>query len=422
MKFRGPHLPLPEKPRRADTTVLRNHVGNVKHIVVIPESNRIATATDKTPGLSIFALHGDGEPLHVCGPEVEPAPVIWRGLAAIGGDLLAFGDLEGYISTWCASSGTLLDHLALGTRDKAYAVAMLGHDKFVIGTDKGELLFMSHRDGRDLREVARGGSSHDEFISYIAVLGDMIVTTSRDKTAAVWSVATRKRIAVLRGHKDWVMCADICPRLIAIGSKDETIRLYEAGGTYALLRVIEGLHSDTVFQVAFLGDDMLMSASADKTVTFTSLSTINAVVRLDIGFCTRSVIITPDARLACVGADSGGALLSPPDLVLDTIKSHAASVFGPVIPSVCWGTHEDSTGVDVGSHSGRRKRQRVRFEGECDEHSAAGKRHSSEIAVPSSAVHEQSNESAVAAANNVQTPDAAPACSSDRDSELARPG
>lgn len=371
VKIRRAQLPPAEEPPSAGTTLLRGHIGHrIRHVVAVPERGLIATVTPGAPGLRIFALNGDGQPLNVC---AEGKGVKGRALAALGGDVLAFGDQDGRISTWCASSGECLDGVMLSPGETGTAIAPVGAGIFVVGNRSGALIFVSHCDGRKLRILGRGSVSHENAVTDIAVHGNLLVTASSDKTAAVWRAATRERVAVLRGHNDEVMCGAISARFIATGSADRTIRLYDAGEGHALFCVIEGLHEGWISRVEFVAADMLMSTSFDKTVAFTSLSSSRPLARMAVDFPIMSATITPDARLACVGANHGAVILSPPALALGAVIAHAATEFSHVVPPFCRVTRDGGVLFQVHSKSDRKKRQRTGFEKEGAERAVAGK-------------------------------------------------
>lgn len=371
VKIRRAHLPPAEEPQPVGTTVLRGHIGHrIRHVVAVPERGLIATVSPGAPGLRIFALSGDGQPMNVC---AKTKGVKGRALAALGGDVLAFGDQDGRISTWCALSGECLEEIMLSPGETGTAIAALGALNFVVGTRSGALVFVSHCDGRNLHILGRGSVSHENAVTDIAVHDNVFVTASSDKTAAVWRAATRERAAILRGHNDEVLCGAISARFIATGSADRTIRLYDSGEGHALICMIEGLHASCISRVEFVGAAMVMSASFDKTLAFISLSNGRPLARMAVDFSIMSATITPDARLACVGADHGAVVLSPPALALGAITAHAATVFSHVVPPFCRVNPDGGVLFQVHSKSDRKKRRRTGFEREGAERAAAGK-------------------------------------------------
>ena len=57
-----------------------------------------------------------------------------------------------------------------------------------------------------------------------------MVTGAGDNTARIWDCDTSTPLATLSGHYNWVLCVSWCPdgELIATGSMDSTVRLWEA--------------------------------------------------------------------------------------------------------------------------------------------------------------------------------------------------
>ena len=97
--------------------------------------------------------------------------------------------------------------------------------------------------------------------------GRMLVSSSWDKTIAIWDWAKRERLKTLRGHTDRVWTAAFSPDggTIASGSLDGTVRLWDAraGKERATLRG----HTFSVYSIAYSPDGRtLASGSWDRTV------------------------------------------------------------------------------------------------------------------------------------------------------------
>jgi WD40 repeat protein len=96
--------------------------------------------------------------------------------------------------------------------------------------------------------------------------GSRIVTTSEDKTARVWDVATGKEIYVLRGHEAPVLSAAFAPDgwHIVTASDDKTVRIWDAT-TGKEVFILRG-HDNAVLSAAFSSDgSRIVTASGDKT-------------------------------------------------------------------------------------------------------------------------------------------------------------
>ena len=123
--------------------------------------------------------------------------------------------------------------------------------------------------------------------------GSRIVTTSSDKTARIWDVATAKEIAVLRGHEGSVSSATFSPdgSRVVTASWDKTARIWDAasGKGMAAMRGHEGF----VFSAAFSPvRPRIVTASADGTARIWD-------VRLQI-MSAKDLLVEACSRLAGV--------------------------------------------------------------------------------------------------------------------------
>jgi WD40 repeat protein len=97
--------------------------------------------------------------------------------------------------------------------------------------------------------------------------GKTLASTSSDNTVRLWDPATRKPLAVLRGHTDMVYAVAFSPdgKTLAGASSDNTVRLWGPGARKPLGRITG--HTNTVYAVAFSPDGKtLATASYDNTV------------------------------------------------------------------------------------------------------------------------------------------------------------
>ena len=94
----------------------------------------------------------------------------------------------------------------------------------------------------------------------------------------------------LKGHSSWVYSVTVSAdgKLVASGSDDETVRLWD-GDTGAALQTLEG-HSGSVSSVAVSADGKLVaSGSSDKTVRLCDGDTRAALHTLELDTVTRTV-------------------------------------------------------------------------------------------------------------------------------------
>jgi WD40 repeat protein len=95
---------------------------------------------------------------------------------------------------------------------------------------------------------------------------DTLLTAASDRTARLWDAATGAERAVMRGHRDDILCGALSPdgRIFATGARDATARLWDAA-TGAALAELSG-HGDLISDIAFSPDGSLVAtASWDKT-------------------------------------------------------------------------------------------------------------------------------------------------------------
>lgn len=86
-----------------------------------------------------------------------------------------------------------------------------------------------------------------------------MVSAFQDKTAGVRSVSTRQPLAILQVHHNFVPCAAVNSRDIAIGSWDKTLRLYANAADFPFTFVRWGLHTDCIQTAKFIGLDSILS-------------------------------------------------------------------------------------------------------------------------------------------------------------------
>ena len=99
-------------------------------------------------------------------------------------DVLAFVGDNGKIVTWHADSGEVVDELRPG-KYHFTSIARYNASLLVVGTVEGEVLIISHNEGRDLLVHESLGMLHTKTIKDISVNGDIIVTGGTDKTLSL---------------------------------------------------------------------------------------------------------------------------------------------------------------------------------------------------------------------------------------------
>jgi WD40 repeat protein len=145
-------------------------------------------------------------------------------------------------------------------------------------------VFYTHHDGRGADGAARIAGAHGDGVFDVSVWGGRLATALHDRTAAVWSVDSRKRLAPLSGHKQWLRSIDMNDRVVVTASSDETVRVYNATGDYSLITVLDWPHTRWINCVALIGDNHIVSTSADRTLCGTQRSPSTVVARIELTY------------------------------------------------------------------------------------------------------------------------------------------
>ncbi|HEU5470958.1 MAG TPA: WD40 repeat domain-containing protein [Actinophytocola sp.] len=135
--------------------------------------------------------------------------------------------------------------------------------------------------------------------------GSLLVTSSSDYTARLWSVPELRLRAVLNDQRDDVEMSVFHPvrDLVATASRDHLLRVYDTEGN--LLRRFTG-HTADVISVEWAGDgDELITSSDDGTVKRWSLSTGELLQDIDLGGVETDTIAIARNGILYAGNDDG---------------------------------------------------------------------------------------------------------------------
>ncbi|WP_026152508.1 WD40 repeat domain-containing protein [Actinopolyspora halophila] len=141
---------------------------------------------------------------------------------------------------------------------------------------------------------------HDHLANQCAFspAGDLLVTSSSDYTARLWSVPDLSLVTVLGDHTDDVEMSVFHPDrpLVATASRDHQVRVFETNGK--LRHRFTGHTADVISVEWASGGDELITSSDDGTVKRWSLLTEKLVEDIDLGGAeTDTVVIDSDGTL-----------------------------------------------------------------------------------------------------------------------------
>jgi WD40 repeat protein len=291
---------------------LEGHTGGVNRIVLLPGGELIATASsDET--VCVFSAATGALLRTLAGHEK-----MVNGLAALGGDVIASGDVGHVMRVWNARTGGCSYVGELG--GFVDGIATLGAGRFVAGAGR-DLAVFEHRDGGDVTEVRRIREAHEGDVWDIAVCGARIATLAFDTTAAVWDAATLGRLAVLEGHTNVVCSLSMDWRHVVTTTMDQTLRVYDAQ-TFSCVRVVSNLHAGLVHWTVLLGTDHMLSFCDKAAVVVSNVASGELYARVELPFSVYCTAITRDGRLAVGGKDGNIALLHPPPAAALPILCH----------------------------------------------------------------------------------------------------
>jgi WD40 repeat protein len=300
----------------AGTVTLTGHTDTPWRVVPLPDGELVATSNwdlavrVSSVGSGALQCTLAGHERLVCA------------LAALGGDVLASGDMGGGMRVWNVRTGECTFEDDLGAN--VAAIAALGAGRFIASVGRSLRLF-EHCAGRDVTYVRQVPFAHSQVIDDIAVCGGHFTTASRDMTATVWAVRTLEQLAVLDGHTDTVFKVAMDERWVVTGAWDETMRVHDAR-TFHCARVLKMERMDCVLAVIIVGGDSVLSASLDGSLCIFDLRTGALVTRVQLPRIPISLAITQDGRLAVACCDGTSAIIPAPAEAAQQILCHALAL------------------------------------------------------------------------------------------------
>ncbi len=243
------------------------------------------------------------------------------GVEFIAPDVIAFVDVDkGEMSAWNVRSGTCLDSTSFGGILLGPHISKISDTEFAIGSGAGHVCIYRHEEGCNLEETGRIWKAHAGGITSLSCHDDILVTTSKDWTARVWSLESRKRLAVLNhdgilyhtaiSHEYIVTCAQPSPESEAFGE----LRMYRNGDGYPLLKILHG--PEQIGRPVIVDDNRLVFLLRDfvdeneRPVTRNSILVFDiesdcvlAALKVGCRFMYKYIVLT-DGRIVAIGFGS----------------------------------------------------------------------------------------------------------------------
>jgi WD40 repeat protein len=171
-----------------------------------------------------------------------------------------------------------------------------------------------------IRDLSTGETvslkGHTRQVTAIALAPNQtrVASASRDKTARLWDLESRKVLHELSGHTGDVMCVDFShdgDRLLT-GSMDGTIRVWTTE-TGKLEQTIEP-DGKAVFTALWLpGDEVIASGTADGSLRLIRVEDGEVTAEEDLQSNVADVAISPDGAMLAAAVSSGNVHLLATD-------------------------------------------------------------------------------------------------------------
>lgn len=188
------------------------------------------------------------------------------------GTKLASGSEDGTVRQWNVATGNQLSMLRRD--DWVFSVAFAPGEAMVAFGSADKSVYLWH--DLDPNSKLLNLAGHRAAVYSVAVnsAGKLIASGSEDRTIRLWELETGVELAVLQGHSKPVQSVEFNPdgTVLASGSEDHTIRLWDVK-TGQELTVLHG-HRKRVTDLAFDPNGLILaSGSGDGTVRLWDVST-----------------------------------------------------------------------------------------------------------------------------------------------------
>ncbi|HWQ32822.1 MAG TPA: protein kinase [Blastocatellia bacterium] len=137
-----------------------------------------------------------------------------------------------------------------------------------------------------------------------------LVTIHADRSVRLWDLATRKELAVFRGHSGDIFDAYIFPdnRKLITSSTDQTVRVWDIAAAMQP-EILRG-HTDHILTAAFSPDNRhVVTAGKDRTAIIHDITDGSQIVLRGHRDFVYTAVFSPDGRLLATGSNDGTAKL-----------------------------------------------------------------------------------------------------------------
>ncbi|HGG56556.1 MAG TPA: hypothetical protein ENK31_02040, partial [Nannocystis exedens] len=255
---------LPRQHRERASALLEGHSAAVNALALSPDRRLLASASSDGT-IKLWRVDSDSEWLTLGGHRGSVNACVFTA----DGHLLSAGD-DGNLVLWKAESGALLQsHRCLDGGIEDLVLSPDGQVVAALGTE-GQLVTWDLGSARELKRVL----AHELGGTALALSADgkTLATASHDKSIKLWNFPSLTPQCTLRGPGYAIsgLAFDSQGKRIAASSYDNQLWIW-ALASGDLIREIIG-HGSWVTSCQFIGDDLLLSSSRDRSVRIWDLS------------------------------------------------------------------------------------------------------------------------------------------------------